>query len=57
MYGEELEVAYLRNIIKVEMIAGEMSDPDLLHFNYTLTEIDSREITIKFKWDHPLELS
>ena len=57
MYGEDEEVEYLRNIIRIELIAGEMSDPDLLRFNYTLTDIDSREITIKFKWEHPLELS
>ena len=34
-----------------------MSDPELLHFNYTVTGISSTEIDIKFTWDNPFEIS
>ena len=53
LYGEDEETEYIRNILKVKVVAGEMSDPALLNFNYTVVDISPTEIEVKFDWEHP----
>ena len=39
------------------MIANEWTDPDLLHFNQTITAISPTELSLKFRWEHPFAIS
>ena len=44
-------------MLSIGILPGVMTDPDMLKFNFTIAELTTKEINIKFNWDNPLDIS
>ena len=54
---EDKYTAFVRKMLDIEILPGVMTDPDVLKFNFTIIELTSEEINIKFNWVNPLDIS
>ena len=46
IYGEDTDIAYVRNMVKIEVLPGDMTDPELLKFTFIITELTPTAINI-----------
>ena len=57
LYGESDDISYVRNMLKVDILPGWMTGPEVLKSDYTIVELSSTVIKIKFTFEDPLEVS
>ena len=57
LYGESKEIGYIRNMMKIDLVAGDGNDESMLGFDFNITALEPTEIDVQFTFENPVAVS